>query len=88
MFTLYGLVLYSVVPVLDELVKAIPCVVVLMHFKIVVEGLINGFDGRSHMMTYNISNAFFHLDLTEKKETTTSILFALISLLHWTLSLA
>lgn len=27
-------------------------------------------------------------DRTEKKETTTSILFALISLLHWTLSLA
>ena len=30
--------------VLDELMEAIPGVVVLVHLKIVVEGLVNGFD--------------------------------------------
>lgn len=33
-------------PVLDKLVKAVPSVIVLMHLKIVVEGLVNGFDAR------------------------------------------
>lgn len=36
----------STVSVLDELVEAVPGVVVLMHLKIVVEDLVNGFDAR------------------------------------------
>ena len=40
--------------VLDELVKAVPGVAVLMYLKIVVEGLINGIDGRRDGMADDI----------------------------------
>ena len=35
----------SAFSVLDELMEAIPGVVVLMHLQIVIEGLVYGFDG-------------------------------------------
>ena len=40
--------------VLDEFVEAVPGVVVLMHLKIVVEGLVYGFDARLYRMTDDI----------------------------------
>lgn len=51
----------SAVPVLDELVEAIPGVVVLMHFKIVVEGLVNGFDVGLYGVADDISYTFGRL---------------------------
>ena len=62
----------SAVPVFDELVEAIPGIVALIHFKVAVKSLIDGFytglDGVAEDIQYT-----FCPDRTEKKETTTSI---------------
>ena len=44
--------------VLDELVEAVPGVVVLMHLKIVVKGLVNGFDARLNGVADDIRYTF------------------------------
>ena len=44
----------SAFSVLDELVEAVPCIVAITHLKIVVEGLVNGFDVGLYGMTDDI----------------------------------
>ena len=68
-----GISVQLAVSVLDELVKAMLGIIVLIHFKIVVEGLVNGFDTWLDSMTDDISYSLPPPDRTEKKETTTLI---------------
>ena len=49
-----GINVQLAVPVLDELVKTVPGVVVLIHLKVVVESLINGFDVGFYRMADDI----------------------------------
>ena len=62
-----GISVQLAVSVLDELVKAILCIIVLIHFKIVVEGLVNGFDTWLDSMTDDISNSL-SLPIEPKKK--------------------
>ena len=64
--------------VLDKLVEAIPGVIVLMHLKIVVEGLVYGFDALLYRMADDICYTFGS-DRNEKKKSDINTSSALIS---------
>ena len=74
-----GIIVQLAVPVLDELMEAVPGVVVFMLGQVVVEGLVNGFDVRLYRMTDDILNAFCPLQNRKKKKSDINTSPALIS---------